>query len=315
MTASAIQKQQYNNLKNRVNTTGRLIGGTPLFEISNVYCKAGVRILAKLEWQQLGGSVKARPAFNIIRRAIESGALTEDKILLDATSGNTGIAYASIGAALGIKVTLCLPENASEERKRILTALGVDIVYTSRFEGTDGSQLKAKELAQAYPDRYYYADQYANEANWKAHYETTAPEIIQGTNGTITHFVAGLGTTGTFTGTGRALKEYNPNIELVALQPNNPMHGLEGWKHLETAIVPKIYDNTLADVFEEVDTLEAYEMLKTFAAKEGMLIGPSAAANLLGAIQVAERIEEGVIVTTFADDASKYSELTKKFFS
>ncbi len=298
----------------RIEQVATLIGNTPLYPIANVFQKPKVKIYAKLEWQQLGGSVKARPAFNIIKNARLDGLLDNQKALLDATSGNTGIAYAAIGAALGVKVTLCLPENASEERKTILKALGVEIIYTSKFDGTDGAQLKAKELVKAYPDKYYYADQYANEHNWKAHYLTTAEEIWAGTNQGITHFVAGLGTTGTFVGTSRKLKELNPNIEVVALHPDNPMHGLEGWKHLETAIVPKIYDGQVADKNLESDTLIAYDMVKEIAEKEGLLVSPSAAANLAGAIQVAKEIEEGVIVTTFADDAAKYSEVLKHIF-
>lgn len=294
---------------------GQLVGKTPLYEIRNVFQKPGVRIFAKLEWQQLGGSVKSRPAFNIIKNAIRDGQLGQGKHLLDATSGNTGIAYAAICAALNIPVTLCLPENASAERKRILQALGVNIVFTSRFDGTDGAQLEAKRLYRERPDRYFYADQYANDHNWRAHYETTAPEIWQQTCGKITHFVAGLGTTGTFTGTGRGLKKFNPEIELIGLQPDNPMHGLEGWKHLETAIVPKIYDNSLADRFLEIDTLEAYEMVRLLAQNEGLLVSPSAAANLLGAIKVAEQIETGIIVTSFADNAEKYSEVMERIFS
>jgi cysteine synthase B len=297
------------HLEKKLQNVSSLIGNTPLYEITGVFSKPNVRLFAKLEWQQLGGSVKSRPAFNIIKNAILNGELNEDRHLLDATSGNTGIAYASIGAALGIPVTLCLPENASEARKTILKSLNVDLVYTSRFESTDGAQIKAKELKAAHPDKYFYADQYANDNNWKAHYHTTAKEIWEQTNQQITHFVAGLGTTGTFTGTGRGLKDYNQDIQLVALQPDNPMHGLEGWKHLETAIVPKIYDQNVADRFMEIDTMDAFDMVRRVAHKEGMLLSPSAAANLLGAIRVAEEINEGVVVTTFADDASKYSEV------
>ncbi|MBK9014436.1 MAG: cysteine synthase family protein [Saprospiraceae bacterium] len=294
---------------------GQLVGKTPLYEIRNVFQKPGVRIFAKLEWQQLGGSVKSRPAFNIIKNAVRDGHLGQGRHLLDATSGNTGIAYAAICAALKIPVTLCLPENASSERKRILQALGVNIHFTSRFEGTDGAQLEAKRLYRERPDQFFYADQYANDHNWRAHYETTAPEIWQQTCGKITHFVAGLGTTGTFTGTGRGLKMFNADIELVALQPDNPMHGLEGWKHLETAIVPKIYDSSLADRFLEIETLESYEMVRSLAQQEGLLVSPSAAANLLGAVKVAAQIEQGVIVTTFADNAEKYAEVMERIFS
>ncbi|RMD96163.1 MAG: cysteine synthase family protein, partial [Bacteroidetes bacterium] len=287
---------------------GQFIGRTPLYEIKNVFHKPGVRLFAKLEWQQLGESVKARPAFNIIKNALLSGQL-QGRTLLDATSGNTGIAYAAIGAALGIPVTLCLPENASEERKRILKAFGAQIIYTSKFDGTDGAQEKARELFREQPDRYFYADQYSNDFNWKAHYETTAPEIWQQTHGTVTHLVAGLGTTGTLTGTGRGLRNYNPELEIIGLQPDNPMHGLEGWKHLETAAVPKIYDYGLPDRIIEIDTLEAYDMIHRVAKKEGLLISPSAAANLLGAIKVASQLDHGVVVTTFADNASKYGEV------
>lgn len=294
--------------------TAKLVGKTPLFEIKNVFQKAGIRLFAKLEWQQIGGSIKSRPAFNIIKNAVRSGQLGQGQHLLDATSGNTGIAYASIGAALGIPVTLCVPENASKERKRILKALGAHIIYTSRFDGTDGAQLEAKERFQQAPDQYYYADQYANDCNWRAHLEHTAPEIWCQTNGKITHFVAGLGTTGTFMGTGKGLKCHNNQIQLIALQPNNPMHGLEGWKHLETAIVPKIYDTTLADQVLEVDTIDAYNLIKQVALKEGLLISPSAAANLAGAIKVAKNIKKGVIVTTFADSADKYPEVVEQVF-
>jgi len=302
------------NLVHKVANIEHLVGNTPMFPINNIYRKNGVQIYAKLEWHQIGGSVKSRPAFNIIKQAILSGQLTEDIELLDATSGNTGIAYASIAAALGIKVSLCLPENASEERKTILKALGVNIIYTSRFEGTDGAQAKAKELFKEFPDKYFYADQYANESNWRAHYLTTANEIYDSTKGKITHFVAGLGTTGTFTGTSRRLKECNEDIRVIALQPDNPMHGLEGWKHLETAVVPKIYDETVPDEIKFVGTLESYDIIKDFALKEGLILSPSSAANLLGAISVADEIDEGIIVTTFADDSSKYSEVLKHVF-
>ncbi|MCB0431217.1 MAG: cysteine synthase family protein [Flavobacteriales bacterium] len=290
------------------------VGNTPLFPITRVFSKPGVRIFAKLEWQQMGQSVKARPAFRILQEALRAGLVSPEKGLLDATSGNTGIAYATFGAALGIPVTLCLPENASEERKTILKSLGVNIVYTSRFEGTDGAQEKARELMKEHPDRYYYADQYGNNNNWLAHYETTAQEVLEQTSGTITHFVAGLGTTGTFTGTGRKLKETNAAIQLVGLQPDTAMHGLEGWKHLETAVVPAIYDSTLADAVLDVDTLGAYELIKETARKEGLLISPSAAANLQGAIKVANSIDKGTIVTVFADNGDKYHDVYKQIF-
>lgn len=290
------------------------VGNTPLFPLTNVFNKPGVQLFAKLEWQQMGGSVKTRPAFNIIKQAILRGDLHEGKELLDATSGNTGIGYATIGAALGIPVTLCLPENASAERKLILKSLGVNIIYTSPFEGTDGSQIKAKELVAEDPGKYFYADQYGNEDNWKAHYNTTAAEVWNQTGGKVTHFVAGMGTTGTMMGTGRGLKRLNKDIKLVALQPEMVMHGLEGWKHLETAIVPKIYDDCVADEVRLANSETALETIKEVAEKEGLLISPSAAANLSVAKQVAEELDEGIVVTVFADSADKYAEVYKELY-
>lgn len=268
-------------------------------------------LYAKLEWRQLSGSVKARAAFNIVSQAVRKGLLHPGKTLLDATSGNTGIAYAAICRELGLSATLCLPENASPARKKILTELGAQIVFTSRFEGTDGAQEVAKELATRYPDRYYYADQYRNAANWQAHYHGTALEIMREAP-TVTHFVAGLGTTGTFTGTGRRLKAEMPHIQLVALQPDFALHGLEGWKHLETAVVPEIYDPTLADEIVEVSTSDAYDLIRMAWHSEGLQLSPSAAANLAGAIRVAERLESGVVVTVLADNADKYEEIIQQ---
>ncbi len=233
-------------LESKLNEMAGLVGNTPLLPLKKIFSKKDVHLFAKEEWKQLSGSVKCRPAYNIVRKAIENGELNYDTALLDATSGNTGIAYAAIGEKLGIKVVLCLPENASKERKEILQSLGAEIILTSRFEGTDGAQGVAKELTQKYPGKYFYADQYKNDNNWKAHYHTTAVEIFNELPG-ITHFVAGLGTTGTFIGTGRRLKELNPGIHLTSLQPDSALHGLEGWKHLETAVVPTIYDSSLAD--------------------------------------------------------------------
>ncbi len=305
---------QMNPLIKRLKDIEAFVGNTPLYPIRNVYKKEGVSIYAKLEWQQFGGSVKARPAFNIFKQALLEGKVDRNKHLLDATSGNTGIAYASIGAALEIPVTLCLPENASKERKMILNALGVNIVYTSRFDGTDGAQLKAKELKAEFPDKYYYADQYANDNNWKAHYNHTAEEIFRETDGKVTHFVAGLGTTGTFMGTTRKLHELNPAIQCISVQPDIALHGLEGWKHMETARVPKIYDAAIADQEMTIDTLASYDMIKKFAAKEGYLLSPSSAANMASAIKLAETIDEGVIVTVFPDNAEKYSEVLNHLF-
>ncbi|MEP2508914.1 MAG: cysteine synthase family protein [Reichenbachiella sp.] len=295
-------------------TLGSHIGNTPLYELQHISPKKSVRILAKLEWMQFGGSVKARPAYNIIKQAVLNGDLGNGKILLDDSSGNTAIAYATIGARLGIPVTICLPENASWERKMLLKGLGVSIVYTSKFGSTDEAQEKALELYQNEPDKYFLADQYGNENNWKAHYETTSQEIISKVNGSLTHFVTGLGTTGSFTGISKALKEVNEGITTIALQPDGALHGLEGWKDMETAKVPTIYDPSLADRFMNVDTFDAYETLKLAAKKEGLMISPSAAANLKGALQLADEIDEGVIVTLFPDNAEKYSEVIKSLF-
>jgi cysteine synthase B len=287
------------------------IGNTPLYRVTQLFTKPNVSIYAKQEWKQLSGSVKARAGYNIFKTAIEKGQLTRNITLLDATSGNTGIAYAAVGNSLHVPVTLCLPENASRERKEILESLGAQIIYTSRFEGTDGAQAAAKELALAHPDKYFYADQYKNDNNWKAHYYTTALEIMEDLPA-ITHFVTGLGTSGTFVGTGRRLKELNPTIHLTALHPDNPLHGMEGWKHMETAVVPTIYDTTVADENHEVSTEEAYEVLKAAWKYENLLLSPSAAANLAGAIKVAEKLDAGNVVTVFPDNADKYSEVIKK---
>ncbi|MDN5204995.1 cysteine synthase family protein [Fulvivirgaceae bacterium BMA10] len=290
------------------------VGNTPLFPINNAFQKPGIKIYAKLEWQQLGGSVKARPAFNIMKNAIINGQLNKERHLLDASSGNTAIAYAAIGAALGIPVTICLPENASEERKILLRAHGAHIVYTSKFGSTDEAQEKALELFNENPDKYFYADQYGNENNWQAHYNTTAFEIFKQTESRISHFVTGLGTTGSFVGNSRRLKELNPDIQLISLEPDSALHGLEGWKHLETAKVPRIYDATIANENLEIDTSEAYFWVKKVAQTEGILISPSAGANLAGAIKVAQELDEGVIVTLFPDNADKYGEVLNQLF-
>ena len=289
------------------------IGHTPLIALPNLFAKEQVQLFAKQEWMQLSGSVKARAAFAIFRDAIEKNELFRGKILLDATSGNTGIAYAEIGKYLDIPVTLCLPENASAERKEILRSLGVELILTSRFEGTDGAQEVAFALARRYPDKYFYADQYKNENNWKAHFDGTGVEILKEVPG-ITHFVAGLGTTGSFTGTGRRLKKQHPGIQLISLQPDNPLHGLEGWKHLETAVVPEIYDATLADENLEISTEEAYQMILDAKEKEGMILSPSSAANLVGAIRVASSLKNGIVVTLLPDNGDKYGEVLKKIF-
>lgn len=287
------------------------IGHTPLHRITSLFRQPGVTIYAKKEWMQLSGSVKARGAYYIIRRAIEEGRLTRERTLLDATSGNTGIAYAHIAKRLNIPVALCLPENATRERKEILRSLGVDLILTSKMEGTDGAQQVARALAEEDPEKYFYADQYKNDNNWKAHYHTTAVEIFAALPG-ITHFVAGLGTTGTFVGTGRRLRELKPSVRLISLAPDAALHGLEGWKHMETAIVPAIYDPTVADENEEVSTEEAHALIREAYQKEGLLLSPSSAANLAGTFRIARRLKEGVLVTILPDNADKYSEITKK---
>jgi len=308
MKTPKLKEQTKYTLADKVDRLGNFIGNTPLFPISNLNPNKNVTIYAKLEWQQLGSSVKSRPSYQIIYDAIQRKELTRGKHLLDASSGNTGIAYAHIAAHLGISMTLCLPENASDERKDILKSLGVNLHLTSRSGGTDEAQKVAESLYKNNPKKYYYADQYSNPSNWKAHYHTTGPEIIEQTEGCITHFIAGLGTTGTFCGTGKQLKEFNPEIQLTALQPDIAMHGLEGWKHIETAIVPDIYDDTIPNEIREVSTKSAYELIPKTARNEGLLLSPSAAANLVGALQLAEEIDEGTIVTIFPDDGSKYGE-------
>jgi cysteine synthase B len=305
-------KQEEERLAKRIREVEKQIGNTPVRQVSpELYDVPGVSIYAKMEWMQHGGSIKARAAYSIIRNAIDKHQLNEKTILLDATSGNTGIAYAAIAREIGLKVSLCLPENASLERKEILTSLGVDIIYTSPLEGTDGSQQVAQDLVNKEPGKYFYADQYKNENNWKAHYNTTAFEILEQVPN-ITHFVAGLGTTGTFVGTGRRLRELRPDVQLIALQPDSALHGLEGWKHLPTAVVPKIYDDTVADEVLEVTTEQAYAMLKKVHDVEGLLLSPSSAANVVGSIMIAERIKKGTIVTVLPDNADKYSEVIKK---
>jgi cysteine synthase B len=241
-----------------------------------------------------------------------SGKLTPGKVILDATSGNTGIAYAMVGTSRGYKVKLCLPENASPERKLVLRALGAELVLTNPLEGTDGAQREAKRLVAENPDLYFYPDQYSNDANWRAHYDTTAPEIIEQTSGRLTHFVAGLGTSGTFIGTGRRLRKFNPAIKLISFQPDAPFHGLEGMKHMESAIVPKIYDPTLADEDLRVATEDAYRMVRRLAREEGLLGGISSGAALAAVMDVAKRIKTGVIVTIFPDGAERY--LTDAFW-
>ena len=284
-----------------------LVGNTPLLELPSVSAEVpGVRILGKAEWHNPGGSVKDRPALWMIRDGEKSGALTPGKTILDATSGNTGIAYAWIGAALGYRVKLCMPKNASEERKKILRAYGVDFVLTDPGEGSDGAILEATRLYAEDPERYFYPDQYSNPANPRAHYESTAPEIWEQTGGEITHFVSGLGTSGTFVGTASRLREYNPDIRVVSFEPDSAFHGLEGMKHMESAIVPPIYDPTVADENRHASTEAAYEMVKRVAREDGILIGISAGAAVATALEAAREIERGVVVTILCDGADKY---------
>jgi cysteine synthase B len=292
----------------RVNLTQR-IGNTPLLRLERIAGELrDVQVLAKAEWTNPGGSVKDRAASMIIAEALRSGRLGAGKTLLDFTSGNTGIAYAMLGAAYGIPITLCMPSNVSKERKRILRAYGENVIYTNPGEGSDGAIRKAQEIAAAEPERYYYADQYSNDANWRAHYANgTADEIWMQTAGRATHFVAILGTSGTFVGTSRRLKELNPAICCISLQPDSPFHGIEGTKHMETSIVPKIYDASIADAELGIETEAAYTMARRVAREEGLLIGVSAAAALVGAMQVARDAPAGsVIVTIFPDSGDKY---------
>ena len=292
------------------------IGKTPLLRLERVGREfPTVGFYAKAEWLNPGGSVKDRPALGMIRDGERTGALGPGKTILDATSGNTGIAYAMIGAALGYPVTLCLPSNASAERKRILAAYGAQVLLTPADDGSDGAIRRARELHASAPGRYFYPNQYGNPANWQAHYQTTAPEIWEQTNGQITHFVAGLGTSGTFVGTARRLKEFNPAIRCLSLQPDSAFHGLEGWKHMASAIVPPIYDPTVADAELEVRTEDAYRLVKRLAREEGLLVSPSSGAALAGCLRLAASLEPGepaVIVTIFADAAEKY--LSERFW-
>jgi cysteine synthase B len=285
------------------------IGNTPLLRFERITEHLqDVQILAKAEWANPGGSVKDRAASNIVAEALRKGLLGEGKVLLDSTSGNTGIAYAMLGAAHGIPVTLCMPLNVSTERKRILRAYGATIIYTDPGEGSDGAIRKAREMASAEPEKYYYADQYSNDANWRAHYANgTADEIWRQTEGKVTHFTAMLGTSGTFVGTSRRLKELNPAIRCTSLQPDSPFHGIEGTKHMETSIIPKIYDASIADAELGIESEAAYAMARKLARTEGLLVGVSAAGALVGALQIAREAAPGsVIVTVFPDSGDKY---------
>ncbi|HLA43465.1 MAG TPA: cysteine synthase family protein [Aggregatilineales bacterium] len=305
------------NQKHRVEN---LIGNTPLlgFERITAHLPADVEIYAKAEWYNPGGSIKDRAALNMILTAEADGLIQPGHTtLLDSTSGNTGIAYAMIGAVRGYRVKLFMPENVSPERIAILRAYGVDIVFTDPLEGSDGAITAVRELAEAEPNRYFYVNQYNNPANWQGHYKTTGVEIWEQTQGRVTHFLAGLGTSGTLMGTGRRLRDYNPDIEIISLQPDSPFNGLEGLKYMETAITPGIYDNGFADRNIIASTEETYEMARRLAREEGLLVGISAAAAMVGALQIAEELaqagESAVIVTIFPDSATKY--LSEKFWT
>ena len=287
------------------------IGNTPLLRLDRpVQDLKGITLLAKAEWANPGGSVKDRAAASMVREARANGSLAPGKTLLDATSGNTGIAYAMLGAALGFPVLLAMPSNVSAERKRILQAYGAQVEWTDPDQGSDGAIRKARELAANEPERFCYTDQYSNHANWRAHYETTGPEIWRQTAGQVTHFVAGLGTSGTFVGTVRRLRELNPSLQAISMQPDSLFHGLEGLKHMATAIVPAIYDPQLADRNLEVETEAAYAMAKRLARDEGLLVGISAAAAIVASVRIAQEEaaadREATIVTVLPDSADKY---------
>ena len=290
-----------------------LIGNTPLLRLQRVRGESpDVEIYGKAEWQNPGGSVKDRPALNIILEAERAGLLTKDKILIDSTSGNTGIAYAMICAARGYRLELCMPSNVSLERKRILNAYGAEIHYTNPMEGSDGAIRCVRSMARKKPELYFYANQYDNPANWRAHYNTTAAEIFEQTAGRVTHFVAGLGTSGTFIGAARRLKELNPAIRCISFQPDSDFHGLEGLKHMATAIKPGIYDPNVADEDTAISTEEGYSMTRRLAREEGWLVGVSAGAAVAAALKVARQIRRGVIVTVLCDGGDKY--LSERFW-
>ncbi len=284
------------------------VGNTPLISLRRLSATP-VEIYAKAEWHNPSGSVKDRPAASILRQALRSGELGNGRCLLDSTSGNMGIAYATLSAAIEVPVHLTLPANANDARKGILNALGAQITLTDPLEGSDGARHVAAALAAENPDRYYYADQYSNPANWRSHFETTGPEILSDTDGRVTHFVAGLGTTGTVVGTGRYLKEAAPEVQIVAFQPEGPLHGLEGLKNLPSSDVPEIFDPLIPDDILEIKTEDAYAMARRLAREEGLLVGPSSAAAAVAAVALAEQIESGVIVALFADSGLKYLDL------
>ncbi len=284
------------------------VGNTPLLQLNRVTAglPSGVGVFAKAEWFNPGGSVKDRPAANIIRAALSSGELGKGKVLLDSTSGNMGISYATLAASFGIPVTLAVPASASPERMAILGMLGAEVHLSDALEGSDGAILLARQMVEADPSRYYYANQYNNPANWQAHFQTTGPEIWQQFNNEITHFVIGLGTTGTLMGAGRYLRDQNPSVKIIGFQPDAPFHGLEGLKHLPTAIPPGIYEPDFADEILEASTEEAHAMTKRLAREEGLFVGVSSGAAAVAALRVAQRLNHGTVVTIFPDAGYKY---------
>lgn len=288
------------------------VGNTPLLDVSYAFPELGakVKIVAKAEWANPGGSVKDRAGYFILKDALETGKLAGGKILLDSSSGNTGIAYAWLGARLGVKVTLAVPGSIAKHRRAILEAYGVELLFTDPLEGSDGAIREVRLMMKAEPNRYWYADQYSNPMTWRAHYETTGPEIFAQTEGSVTHFVAGLGTSGTFVGAGRRLRELKPAVRLVSMEPDGPMHGLEGLKHMETSIIPKIYDDSVADSRMQIATEEAQEAARTLGRSGGILLGPSGGANLAAALRLGRDLvaqgREAVIATVFADSGERY---------
>lgn len=282
------------------------VGGTPLLRIAQCVQNPRVRLYAKAEWYNPGGSVKDRPALNMIQEGERSGKLTRGKTLIEATSGNTGIAYAMFGASLGYEVELVMPANVGPERRRIIEAYGASIRYSDPLEGTDGARRLVQSIVARKPEKYFYPDQYNNPANWQAHFRTTGEEIVHQTKGAITHFVCGLGTTGTFVGTSRRLKQANAAVRSIAVQPEGPFHGLEGLKHIPTSWVPGIYDPALVDGVESVATEDAYAMVKRLAREEGLLVGISSGAAAVAAVRIAEGLEDGMVVTIFPDNGTKY---------
>ncbi len=282
-----------------------MVGATPLIRLGRIERDVpGIELYGKAEFTNPGGSVKDRPARRMLIEGMRSGELRPGKVILDATSGNTGIAYAMLGAALGYPVALCVPQNVTRERKQILRAYGVDLILTDPLDGSDGAIREARRLHQADPDRYFYADQYSNEFNWRAHYDTTGVEMFEQTDGRVTHFVAGLGTSGTFIGAGRRLRQLAPSVVLVAMQPDAPLHGIEGLKHMETAIVPSIYDPSIADVDVQVDTESAIAMTRRLARDEGLLVGVSSGANVVAALRAVT--PPAVVVTVLCDGGERY---------